>query len=129
MIHQYKLNGYNIVLDTYSGSVHVVDDLAYEIIADYEKTSVDQIVTTMLDKYKDDSSISESDIRETIADIEELINDGQLFTKDEYENLSLDLKNGKLMSRHSASMLRIPVICHAIIASLAKGNTTEIGQS
>lgn len=129
MIHQYKLNGYNIVLDTYSGSVHVVDDLAYEIIADYEKTSVDQIVTTMLDKYKDDSSISESDIRETIVDIEELINDGQLFTKDEYENLSLDLKNAKLMSRHSASMLRIPVICHVTIASLVRGNTTEIEQS
>ena len=95
MIHQYKLNGYNIVLDTYSGSVHVVDDLAYEIIADYEKTSADKIVTTLLDKYKDDSSISESDIRETIADIEELKNDGQLFTKDEYENLSLDLKKRK----------------------------------
>lgn len=95
MIHQYKLNGYNIVLDTYSGSVHVVDDLAYEIIADYEKTSAEKIVTTMLDKYKDDSSISESDIRETIADIEALKNDGQLFTKDEYENLSLDLKKRK----------------------------------
>lgn len=129
MIHQYKLNGYNIVLDTYSGSVHVVDDLAYEIIADYEKTSAEKIVTTLLEKYKDDSSISESDIRETIADIEALKNDGQLFTKDEYENLSLDLKNEKLMLRHSASMLRIPVICHATIASLAKGNTTEIGQS
>lgn len=42
MIHQYKLNGYNIVLDTYSGSVHVVDDLAYEIIAEYEKTSAEK---------------------------------------------------------------------------------------
>lgn len=129
MIHQYKLNGYNIVLDTYSGSVHVVDDLAYEIIADYEKTSVDQIVTMMLEKYKHDSSISESDIRETIVDIEELINNGQLFTKDEYENLSLDLKNEKLMLRRSVLMLRIPVIYHATIASLAKGNTTEIEQS
>lgn len=95
MIHQYKLNGYNIVLDTYSGSVHVVDDLAYEITELYEKTSVEKIVTTMLDKYKHDSSISESDIRETIVDIEELKNDGQLFTKDEYENLSLDLKKRK----------------------------------
>ena len=38
MIHQYKLNEYNIVLDTYSGSVHVVDDLAYEIIGLYENT-------------------------------------------------------------------------------------------
>ncbi len=35
MIHQYKLNGYNIVLDVYSGSVHVVDDVAYDIIHDY----------------------------------------------------------------------------------------------
>lgn len=33
MIHQYKLNGYNIVLDVYSGSVHAVDELAYDAIA------------------------------------------------------------------------------------------------
>ena len=36
MIHQYKLNGYNIVLDVCSGSVHVVDDVAYDIIAEFE---------------------------------------------------------------------------------------------
>lgn len=93
MIHQYKLNGYNIVLDTYSGSVHVVDDLAYEIIALYENTSAEEIVTIMLEKYAHDSAISENDIRETIADIEELKNDGQLFTEDEYKNLSIDLRN------------------------------------
>ena len=33
MIHQYKLNGYNIVIDVYSGSIHIVDDLAYDIIS------------------------------------------------------------------------------------------------
>ena len=33
MIHQYKLSGYNIVLDVYSGSVHAVDDVAYDAIA------------------------------------------------------------------------------------------------
>ncbi len=38
MIHQYKLNGYNIVLDVYSGSVHVVDEVAYDMIALYETT-------------------------------------------------------------------------------------------
>ena len=32
MIHQYKNNGYNIVLDVYSGAVHVVDDLCYDVI-------------------------------------------------------------------------------------------------
>ena len=35
MIHRYKLNGYNIVLDVYSGSVHVVDDVAYDMIGLY----------------------------------------------------------------------------------------------
>ena len=33
MIHQYKNNGYNIVMDVNSGSVHVVDDMVYDIIA------------------------------------------------------------------------------------------------
>ncbi|MEI4803543.1 thioether cross-link-forming SCIFF peptide maturase [Bacillus sp. FJAT-51639] len=93
MIHQYKLNGYNIVLDTYSGSVHVVDDLTYGIIALYETTSAEEIVTMMLEKYAYDSAISEKDIRETIADLEELKNDGQLFTEDEYKDLSIDLRN------------------------------------
>ncbi len=38
MVHQYQLNGYNIVLDTCSGSVHVVDDVAYDVIALYPGT-------------------------------------------------------------------------------------------
>ena len=44
MIHQYQLNGYNIVLDVYSGSVHVVDPLAYDVIALYETTDREEIV-------------------------------------------------------------------------------------
>ena len=36
MIHQYKLNGYNIVLDIYSGSIHCVDEPAYDAIGLYE---------------------------------------------------------------------------------------------
>ena len=35
MVHQYQLNGYNIVLDTCSGSVHVVDDVAYNCTEQY----------------------------------------------------------------------------------------------
>ncbi|MGJ7922535.1 thioether cross-link-forming SCIFF peptide maturase [Neobacillus sp. LXY-4] len=95
MIHQYKLNGYNIVLDTYSGSVHVVDDLAYDIIALFEHTPTEEIVNMMVEKYAQDSAISESEIRETIAAVEELKQDGQLFTEDEYKNLSVDLKSRK----------------------------------
>ena len=44
MVHQYKLNGYNIVLDVDSGSVHVVDDLVYDIVALYDKQEADAIV-------------------------------------------------------------------------------------
>ena len=45
MVHQYQLNGYNIVLDTCSGSVHVVDDVAYDIIAMYPEHTADEIVS------------------------------------------------------------------------------------
>lgn len=93
MIHQYKLNGYNIVLDTYSGSVHVVDDLAYDIIALYEHSAPEEIVTLMQGQHNGNSTISEADIRETIAAVEELIENKQLFTEDEYKELSIDLKN------------------------------------
>ena len=49
-MHQYKLNGYNIVLDTCSGAVHVVDDVAYDIIAGYKTKSREEIVSDMLEK-------------------------------------------------------------------------------
>ena len=48
MIHQYKLNGYNIVLDVFSGSVHCVDELAYDVIEMFENNSRDDIVSDML---------------------------------------------------------------------------------
>ena len=51
MIHQYKLNGYNIVLDVYSGSVHVVDELAYDVIGMYEEHTPEEITAAMLEKY------------------------------------------------------------------------------
>lgn len=90
MIHQYQLNGYNIVIDTYSGSVHVVDDLAYEIIALYEHATPEQILTIMKEKH-----FSEESIHETVSEVEELKNNGQLFTEDAYEELAIDLKKRK----------------------------------
>ena len=52
MIHQYKLNGYNIVLDVFSGSVHCVDDLAYDVIEMYENSDKENIIKAMLEKYR-----------------------------------------------------------------------------
>ena len=51
MIHQYKQNGYNIVLDSLSGSVHAVDEVAYDVIGMYENTEKSEIVKNILEKY------------------------------------------------------------------------------
>lgn len=93
MIHQYKLNGYNIVLDVFSGSIHNVDDLAYDVIALYKEKPKDEIVDLMLSKYKDDSEITREEVLDVFSDVESLEKDGKLFTEDEYENLAFDFKN------------------------------------
>ena len=106
MVHQYKLNGYNIVLDTCSGSVHAVDEVAYDIIAMYENSDSEQIVAAMLEKYADCPDITREEILECIDDVTALKEQGKLFTKDEYENLAFDYKNNskviKAMCLHIA---------------------------
>ncbi|MBO7187937.1 MAG: thioether cross-link-forming SCIFF peptide maturase [Clostridia bacterium] len=89
MVHQYKLNGYNIVLDTASGSVHSVDEVAYDIIADYNAKPRDIIVKEICAKY----GVSESEVLECLDDIASLKNDGKLFSVDEYESLATNYKN------------------------------------
>lgn len=91
MIHQYKSNGFNIVLDVNSGSVHVVDDLVYDMIALYESQSKESIIEMMLSKYAV-SEYSRKDIEEAMEEIEELKKEGCLFTKDIYENYIIDFK-------------------------------------
>ena len=86
MIHQYKNNGYNIVLDVNSGSVHVVDDMVYDIIALYENTPKDDIVKKLSVTYK------EEDILEGIGEVEQLKQDECLFTEDIYEDYIMDFK-------------------------------------
>ena len=93
MIHQYKLNGYNIVLDVFSGSVHCVDELAYDVIEMYENNDRNAIVAAMLKKYADNSEITEQEVNDCIDDVEELKEQGKLFTEDKYENLAFDFKS------------------------------------
>ena len=76
MIHQYKNNGYNIVLDVNSGSVHVVDDMVYDIIGLYENNTLEQITDALRDRY------SVQDIKEAYEEIGELKEAGQLSTKE-----------------------------------------------
>ncbi len=90
MVHQYKLNGYNIVLDTCSGSVHTVDDVAYDIIAAYKNSSEEEIIKSITAKYAD---ITENDVTECLGDIKYLEEAGKLFSEDKYEKLAYEYKN------------------------------------
>lgn len=92
MIHQYKLNDKNIVLDVFSGSVHEVDDLAYDIIGAYEEKDKEQIIKEMLEKYSDDKTVNRQEIEDVFADIEELKQNGKLFTKDVYADAKFNFK-------------------------------------
>ena len=80
--------GYNIVLDVFSGSVHVVDDVAYDIISMIKTASEDKIVRAMTEKYKEREDVTEDEIRECIGDIHELEKSGQLFTEDAYAEIA-----------------------------------------
>ena len=93
MVHQYKLNGYNIVLDTASGSVHTVDEVAYDIIEMYKTHTREQIVATILERYSHLPDVNEDEVYECIEDIAALEAAGKLFSVDEYEGLACNYKN------------------------------------
>ena len=93
MVHQYKLNGYNIVLDTVSGSVHTVDEVAYDIIEMYKTHTEDEIVAVILDRYAHLDDVTREDVLDCISDVRELEEAGKLFTVDKYESLAKDYKN------------------------------------
>ncbi len=95
MVHQYKNNGYNIVLDVNSGSVHVVDDVVYDVIPVVEdaieqkaeeETIADTVVNSLKDRY------SEADLKEALFEVLELKKEGLLYTEDIYENYITDFK-------------------------------------
>lgn len=111
MVHQFKNNGYNIVLDVNSGMVHVVDDLAYDVIAMYENNNPGSIISAMVEKYsqpqylpcvaqgketnEDFSDHMEAlvrQVKEVLEDVEQLKKEGALFTPDIYEEYINEFK-------------------------------------
>lgn len=92
MIHQYKNNGYDIVLDVNSGSVHVVDDMCYDMLEELDKLNVEEH-PEVLDDTATVAGLQEAlkekypaeEIGEAYEDIKALAKAGQLFTKDIYE--------------------------------------------
>ncbi len=91
MIHQYKLAGYNIVLDVASGSVHSVDDVAYDVIALFESEERENIIKQVSEKYKSEG-VSADDVAECYDEVAALKEDGKLFAPDTFEPIAGDLK-------------------------------------
>ena len=92
MVHQYKLNGFNIVLDTCSGGVHVVDEVAYDMIALYPKKSSDEIIAEMLEKYGDREDVNEEELKLCMEDIQSLVDAKKLYTEDTFEPMANTFK-------------------------------------
>ena len=88
MVHQYKLNGFNIVLDTCSGAVHVVDEVAYDVIELYPKKKEEVIVAELLLKYKDREDVTEEELKLCIEDVKALIEAKKLYTEDTFEDMA-----------------------------------------
>lgn len=91
MIHQYKNNGYNIVLDVNSGSVHVVDDVVYDVIPLFEEYTREQIT----ERLRTESGYSEDLIAEAIEEVSQLKEQELLYTEDIYQNYIADFKKRK----------------------------------
>ncbi len=102
MIHQYKNNGYDIVMDVASGSVHVVDDVVYDAVALLEPVmgelaaaapipaDVRERAAVILRK-----TYSDQDVEEALNEVQELIDAEELYTKDIYQNYVMDFKKRK----------------------------------
>ena len=92
MIHQYKLGEYNIVLDTCSGSVHAVDEVAYDMISLFEEKSREEIISLMAEKYAGVEDITAADLDECYDQIVELRDEGRLFAPDNFAPMAGKLK-------------------------------------
>ena len=89
MIHQYQLLGYNIVLDVCSGSVHAVDQVAYDLIALFEGRSREEVLSAMAQKHPE---LTEAELSECYDQVDALARAGKLFTPDTFAPLAGELK-------------------------------------
>ena len=88
MVHRFHLDDQYIVVDTCSGSVHAVDEIAYEMIGAYESRERDALIAEMRDKFGEDPA----ELRECYDQITELKEQGRLFSPDTFEPMAGALK-------------------------------------
>lgn len=80
LIHQYRNNGYNIVLDVNSGCIHVVDEVVYGVVALLDQGKSEEEIQQSLG-----GKFSQEDIRTALEECEELRRNRMLFTEDIYK--------------------------------------------
>lgn len=73
MIHRFRQNGMNIVMDVNSGIVHVVDDVTYDVLAYYNGKNRDMVLANLGKDYE------EKELNEVMDDLDELIKKETLF--------------------------------------------------
>lgn len=88
MVHQFKLNGYNIVLDSCSGSIHSVDDVAYDIISLAKNHTDEDILRLIMATYGDRKDVTRSEVIKCIGDVRSLIKKGKLYSPDIFADMS-----------------------------------------
>ena len=92
MVHCYKLGGMNIVLDTYSGGVHVVDEVAFDMISGFEETEKDELIEKTLAAHGSDPEVTRENLEECYEEILSLKEAGKLFTPDTFSSAAGTLK-------------------------------------
>ena len=105
MIHMFKQNGLNIVLDTASGAIHNVDDAAYDAIHVYEHEGRDGAYRFVDEKY---AELEQEEIEELICEIDELKSSGKLFSDDIYSDVTDSVRNAPL----KALCMNVSHICN-----------------
>ncbi len=101
VIHQFKNNGYNIVLDVNSGMVHITDEMTYDVISLFDSCGKDELVASMLQMYDNKEKLDvyeaeaeqeltrvtfQNEIEEIYNTISEMKKEGQLYSEDIYES-------------------------------------------
>ena len=92
MIHQYKLGDLCVVLDVCSGSVHAVDEVAYDMIAGFETQERETLVDALAEKYRDREDVTRPELEECYDQLLALKDAGKLFTEDTFAPMAGELK-------------------------------------
>ncbi len=109
MIHQYKLCGYNVVLDVCSGSIHIVDDVAYDMIAGFESEPKDALIDSLLTRYPD--RVTRDELEDAYGQLLALKAAGKLFSEDNYAPMAGSLK-AKTVGVIKALCLHVAHVCN-----------------